>query len=268
MSDVMDRIREAVAKAQAGRLAGDRERPSFPRVAAQSPFPPESTPEDYLARFQNELETLTGKVYGPFDAEGVAAAVVDLVREKATDEASGSRQQATGDAEASAKCEVRSALELQPDLRTSPITILSWNDEELGVPGLEERLREAGIEMVAGEVPNDEHHQGVLERLASLEVGLSGAVAGLADTGSIVVASGAGRSRLASLLPPVHIAVLPVSRLYPTMHDWITDGGADLARKTANLVVITGPSRTSDIELQLTLGMHGPKELYIVLYEA
>ena len=64
----------------------------------------------------------------------------------------------------------------------------------------------------------------------------------------------------------MHIAVLPVSRIYPTMQDWIADGGVDLARETANLVVITGSSRTSDIELQLTMGMHGPKELHIVLY--
>lgn len=93
-----------------------------------------------------------------------------------------------------------------------------------------------------------------------------GAVAGLADTGSIVVASGPGRSRLASLLPAIRVAVLPLSRLYPTMQDWLAGGGVELARRTANLVVITGSSRTSDIEMQLTLGMHGPKEIHVVLF--
>ncbi len=228
MSGVMDRIREAAAKASSGALAGDRERPSFPRVAAQSPFPPDATRETFLARFREELETLAGRVYGPFDAEGVARQVIELVR---------------GASE-----------------------VLSWDEAEIGCPGLGDALRQVGIEMVQGEVPNDEDHQKALERLAVLGVGLSGVVAALADTGSLVVASGAGRSRVASLLPPVHVAVLRLSRLYPTLQDWLADGGPELARRTSNLVIVTGPSRTSDIEMQLTLGMHGPKELHVVLY--
>ncbi len=252
MSSVMDRVRAATAKASAGVLAGDRERPSFPRVAAQSPFPPDATREQFIARFREELETLAGKVYGPFDAEGVAAQVVELIRG-----VGGQGSGASGS----------SAVPGSPTPDPRPLGVLAWDDAEIGCPGLGERLREAGIEMVAGEVPNDENHQGTLESLACLEVGLSGAVAGLADTGSIVVASGPGRSRVASLLPPVHLAVLPLSRLYPTLQDWLADGTPDLARQSSNLVIITGPSRTSDIEMQLTLGMHGPKELHLVLYE-
>jgi L-lactate dehydrogenase complex protein LldG len=129
-----------------------------------------------------------------------------------------------------------------------------------------DRLERASVRLVPGDVPNDREHQLVLERLAEIEVGLTGATAALADTGSIIVTSGPGRARIASLLPPIHVAVLPTSRIYPTMHDWLASGGTELVRETANLVVITGGSRTSDIELQLTLGMHGPKELHVVLY--
>ncbi len=259
MSGVMDRIRQAAAKASAGALAGAGQRPAFPRVAAQSPFAPEAGVEEYLARFRAELETLTGKVYGPFDARGVAAQLVELIR-GAGGQGPGLR---TEDSGLSAREVPQSSV---PSPQSSSLRVLSWSEEEIGCLGLGEALRQASIEMVAGDVPNDEDHQKVLERLALLGVGLSGAVAGLADTGSIVVASGPGRPRIASLLPPVHLAVLPVSRLYPTMQDWLAAGGGDLARRTANLVVITGSSRTSDIELQLTLGMHGPKELHVVLY--
>ncbi len=243
----MDRIRAAAAKAKKGPLAGDRERPSFPRVAAQSPFPADATPEDYVARFRTELESLAGSVWGPFDAEGVAAKVVEVIGEN--------QAQGTGD-----KARENGAGTV------GGCPVLAWDEAEIGVPGLAASLRRAGIELVRGSVPNDGGHQNALEGLAALDVGLSGVVAGLADTGSIVVASGRGRSRIASLLPAVHVAVLPLSRLYPTMHDWIADGGTELARGTANLVVITGASRTSDIEMQLTLGMHGPKELHVVLY--
>ena len=235
MSDVMDRIREATAKAAAGTLSGDRERPRFERVAAQSPFPSTAGLEDYVARFRTELEALSSYVYGPLDAEGVAAQVIDSIRRSAT------------------------AL-------SQPLRVLAWDESQIGCPALRNRLEEAAVELVPGNVPNDEEHQAVLERLAEIEVGLTGATAGLADTGSIVVASGPGRPRIASLLPPVHIAILPLSRLYPTMQEWLAAGGAELAKETAHLVVITGGSRTSDIELQLTLGMHGPRELHVVLY--
>lgn len=65
----------------------------------------------------------------------------------------------------------------------------------------------------------------------------------------------------------VHVAVLDVGRVVPAMHDWLVSEGAEMARDTANLVVVTGSSRTSDIELQLTLGMHGPKEIHVTLYQ-
>ena len=281
MSGVMGRIREAAARASKGVLAGDRERPSFPRVAAQSPFPVNATGEQFLARFREELEVLSGKLYGPFDAEGVARQVIELVR--AADGATGRRGDgenpepgtlptaltptlSQGEREHSEPSTQHTALSAQHPVPDTSIRVLSWDEAEVGCPGLGDRLRQASIEMVSGAVPNDENHQKVLEGLAALGVGLSGAVAGLADTGSIAVASGPGRARVASLLPPVHVAVLPISRLYPTLQDWLSDGGPELARRTANLVIITGPSRTSDIEMQLTLGMHGPKELHVVLY--
>ena len=271
MSSVMDRIREAAARAAAGPLSDARERPAFPSVAALSPFPPDAGTEEFISRFRTELEAVAGFAHGPFDASGAAEKVIELVRAKA---GVGGRLPAVG-GQGEGKAQNSEPTTQNPELGPSiqhpipsppPVRVLSWAGDQLGCPGLEEALREAGIELVLGDVPNDSKHQSVLEGHATLDVGLSGAVAGLADTGSILVSSGPGRPRIASLLTPVHIAVLPVSRIYPTMQDWIADGGVDLTRETANLIVITGSSRTSDIELQLTLGMHGPKELHIVLY--
>ena len=247
----MDRIREATAKAVAGPLSSDRERPRFERVAAQSPFPPGASLEDYVARFRAELETLSSYVYGPLDAEGVAAQVIDLIHRHASPVGLPSG---------------RSTPHPPSPIPQPPTPVLAWDEPQIGCPPLRDRLEEAAVELVPGNVPNNEDHQAMLERLAEIEVGLTGATAGLADTGSIVVASGPGRARIASLLPPVHIAILPLSRIYPTMQEWLAAGGAELAKETANLVVITGSSRTSDIELQLTLGMHGPRELHVVLF--
>ena len=85
-----------------------------------------------------------------------------------------------------------------------------------------------------------------------------------ADTGRLVVQCGVGRARLASLLPPVHIAVLKNKPLFPSMAHFI-HAHPDAAKETSHLVFITGPRRTADIEQSLTLGVHGPKELHVIL---
>jgi L-lactate dehydrogenase complex protein LldG len=94
------------------------------------------------------------------------------------------------------------------------------------------------------------------------ELGVTSAQGAIADTGTLVLDFGVERSRLASLLPPVHVALLPVSRL-------VADLGKALRALPEPLppavTFVTGPSRTADIELQLVVGVHGPRELHVVL---
>ncbi len=99
---------------------------------------------------------------------------------------------------------------------------------------------------------------------ARADVGLSGAEVALAETGSIIVSSGSKKSRLATLLPPVHVAMVPVSCLTPDIFCWTAGRAGDMP---ANVVIISGPSKTADIEFTLTLGVHGPGRLIVVLYE-
>ncbi len=139
---------------------------------------------------------------------------------------------------------------------------LAWAWEAIGCEGLADALAGADVEAVqTGDPPE----------LASIPVGITGAEAGLADTGSIVLRNGAGRSPLASLLPPVHVALLDASRIFPDMLTFLDGlagegGAAGYTRQTSNLVFISGPSRTADIEQTLTLGVHGPRELIIVVW--
>ena len=87
---------------------------------------------------------------------------------------------------------------------------------------------------------------------------------GLADTGTLVQDATDVDKRLVSTLPPLHIAIVPTAALLP-----------DLAavfervdpRKSAYLSFITGPSRTADIERVLTIGVHGPERLVIILVD-
>jgi L-lactate dehydrogenase complex protein LldG len=125
-------------------------------------------------------------------------------------------------------------------------------------------LARAGLVRMPEDVRTDSAaHAADLARLDAASVGITGAVAVLADTGSIVVTSGAGRPRLASLLPPIHVALVTRAQIVPSLGAWLA-AHRTLPASVANCVVITGPSRTADIEMTLTRGVHGPRAVHIV----
>jgi L-lactate dehydrogenase complex protein LldG len=102
--------------------------------------------------------------------------------------------------------------------------------------------------------------------VATADLGITGAAAGIALTGSLVVGSRRAGTRLASLLPPVHLALLPQRRIVPTPGDLMRGWSEErLEVLGSNVVLITGPSRSADIELQLTVGVHGPERVLIAL---
>ena len=142
--------------------------------------------------------------------------------------------------------------------------MLSWDPRWIALDGLPAAMAAAGIALDLGIVPRDESRTARLAALASIQIGITGALAGIAESGTVAVVSGQGRSRLASLLPPVHVAVLRAERLYPSL-DAFFAAHPDVADEGSNLVLITGPSRTADIEMTLTRGVHGPGEVHVVL---
>ncbi len=86
----------------------------------------------------------------------------------------------------------------------------------------------------------------------------------LADTGTLVLFSVAGEGRILSLLAPVNACLVPASRIVSTLAELFTLE-PELPARSSALVLITGPSRTADIELTLTVGVHGPGELHVVV---
>jgi L-lactate dehydrogenase complex protein LldG len=99
---------------------------------------------------------------------------------------------------------------------------------------------------------------------ASAAIGLTGADAAIAETGSLVLLSGEGKPRAASLLPPTHLAIVQRSDLYASMGEFFALH-ADAIARAACCTFVTGPSRTADIELTLTLGVHGPGTVIVVV---
>lgn len=102
------------------------------------------------------------------------------------------------------------------------------------------------------------------EEQASAEIGLTGCAGAIAETGSLAMLSGKGKPRAAALLPPVHIAVVQRTDIYFTMSEFFRKNFEKL-KAAASCTFITGPSRTADIELTLTVGVHGPGQVIVVV---
>ncbi len=186
---------------------------------------------EMVANFQRDLEPLGGFSYVTTNEDETIALILKLLRDASVQE------------------------------------ILSWDDADLPVRRVGQTLRENGYTRLDVRVPEDA--EGRKNKLAELEragAGITGALAGLADTGSLALVTQPTQTRLVSLLPPIHIALLPVSRLYPTMAAFFA-AHPDVTQRGSNLIFVTGPSRTADIELTLTRGVHGPKFLHVLLLD-
>ena len=102
--------------------------------------------------------------------------------------------------------------------------------------------------------------------ILSADVGITSVDYAVAETGSLVVCSKPGQERMVSLLPPVHLALIDEAQIVPDLYDLferLQDNDAQTL--PSNLAFITGPSKTGDIELQLTTGVHGPGRWIVVI---
>jgi L-lactate dehydrogenase complex protein LldG len=94
------------------------------------------------------------------------------------------------------------------------------------------------------------------------DAGVSEAIYGLADTGSVVLAASPEEPRANSLLPDVHVTLLREESILPGLDELFAALGPDLP---SALAIVTGPSRSADIEQKLAVGVHGPREVHVVL---
>jgi L-lactate dehydrogenase complex protein LldG len=148
----------------------------------------------------------------------------------------------------------KAALDLILGLVGGNASLSAWSLEHIPIPGLAAALAGANVAVVG----QDDRAR----------VGLTGVDAALAATGSLVLMSGPGRFRAASLLPSVHIAVVAAGQIVPDLESWLAAqkaAGRQSLSLPSNIVVVTGPSRTADIAMQLVMGMHGPRELHVVV---
>lgn len=135
-------------------------------------------------------------------------------------------------------------------------TILSWDFKHIAFASLPQALVAQGVTVA----PNPTQD--------GVRVGITGADALLAGTGSLVVCSGVGKARATSLLPDVHIAIVRAAHVVADFETWTAQqksSNQSAYRAPANTVIISGPSKTADIAQELIKGAHGPRVVHIFI---
>lgn len=190
-----------------------------------------------LQRFKQEFERVNGVFHRLRTLEEVPTLIRDLAREK------------------------------------SAQALFSWSPGELGVdlrPGLEP----VGVRVtVAPSTVGERADADYREAAARAQIGVTGVDFALAETGTLILRGGPGRPGSTSLLPDSHIAVFGKAQLLETLEQLgviLEALHTDPALSATGAVIsfITGPSRTADIELTLTRGVHGPKEVHAIFVDS
>jgi L-lactate dehydrogenase complex protein LldG len=234
----MSRLRRQMRKTRGSFPATVAERPPDPRAAAEVVHRQltERWPAA-LDKFREEFERVAGIFYRVPSMDAVPEVVVRIARKR-----QGER-------------------------------LVAWHPRAFGAdlgPGLAGK----GIDVVT--MPAHPVDTGEAWRLrqvsAAADIGLTGVDLAIAETGTLLLVSGAGRPRSTSLLPPCHVAVFDRQKLVETLEQagilleaWHAEGAPVMSGGA--ITFITGPSRTADIELTLTRGVHGPQEVHAIFVD-
>jgi len=143
-----------------------------------------------------------------------------------------------------------------------------WRHEVLNRLGLGDLLAASSVEMIDRDRL---YHLSTAEQrqvLLACDVGITSCDCAIAETGTLMMVSRPGQERLASLIAPTHIAIVERRQIVPDLFDafdLLRASGLD--QLASNVTFITGPSKTGDIELQLTTGVHGPGKWRVIVVD-
>ena len=235
-----------------------------------------------LARFKEEAEDVDAVVHEATDGEEAARIVCELARERGVELIVKSKSMLTEEIELNPRLEEAGFKVVETDLGEWIIQLAGEKPSHFTQPAIH-KTREQVAELfskVTGEKlePDVDKLVAVARKhlrqaFIDADMGISGANVAIAETGGIVIVSNEGNDRLVTTLPPIHVAIVGCEKLVETLDDAnailkVLARSGTGQKQTAYVSFITGPSRTTDIEKTLTLGVHGPKELHIIFVDA
>lgn len=226
--EFLSRVAKRLGRGDQARVAPPRWQPTAPRPAAGL-----ADPDALADRFQAELERLSGHVHRATAAAEVASIITQILADAGL----------VG-------------------------TVVRWTDPALDSLGLDAALQAAGHTVIPFA-----HGQSGREQVLAAEqaiAGITGVDAAVAETGTLVLGSaaiglvgGLGRGRSVSLLPPIHIAVLRKEQIvYSSLSVFQRLASGPLP---SQVIFASGPSRSADIENDLSIGVHGPGALHVII---
>lgn len=147
--------------------------------------------------------------------------------------------------------------------------VVRSNQEVFAELAVDAALQHRGVQVIPVAQSAGRDRAQLREEMASTAMGITGADYAVAETGSVVVLPRRGLSRLVSVVPPVHVALVRPQEVVASLDDVFLLRRLEYYRRGGDmgsyLNFITGPSRTADIEQTLVVGVHGPKEVHLVL---
>jgi L-lactate dehydrogenase complex protein LldG len=191
--------------------------------------------EELVETFKRECESILGKVYVAENKEQVWESLSGILKEAGTKK------------------------------------IMKWASPVLERIEINSLLDFLGVEDLFSEAKDssqDLKRKDYFDIVKEAELGISGVDYGLADTGTLVLRALSGQDRSASLLPPSHVAIMEAERILPSSDDFLVKLQLEVTENgtfDSCLSLITGPSKTADIEMNLILGVHGPKNLHVII---
>ncbi len=234
-----------------------------------------------IDQFTREAEAVGAKVYRAGDANEARRVVAAICRSKKAKLVVKSKSMATEEIHLNEHLASQGITAVETDLGEWIIQLAGERPSHLIAPAIHKTREEVAAlfsKVVGHAVPDDTAslvaiaREQLREKFLRADVGITGGNILIAETGTLVLVTNEGNADLATSVPPVHIAVVGIEKIVPTLDDAVAVLKL-LARSATGQKIstytqfITGPSRSADIELKTQIGVHGPKELHFVLID-
>ena len=130
---------------------------------------------------------------------------------------------------------------------------------------LENRLQSSGSDLPKL-IPYRKEIENIKETVFNVDAGITSAAGAIAETGALILWPSEKEPRLMSIVPSIHIAVLKADTIHNTLSEVMQQENWP-ARMPTNALLISGPSKTADIEMTLAFGVHGPRDLIVLILQ-
>ncbi len=236
---------------------------------------------ELVEQFRREAEAVGATVYLARTAEDARRYVAQLVRQRGAKLVVKSKSMATEEIQLNEALEHAGARVVETDLGEWIVQLAGERPSHLIGPAIHksrEQIAELFSRVLGRPIPPDPPQlvevarQELRRAFIEADIGITGANAAIAETGTLVIITNEGNAELVATLPPVHVAIVGIDKIVRTLDDVppllraLPRAGAG-QKMTVRVLFLTGPTRTADIEIQLVRGAHGPREQHIVLLD-